>query len=395
MTRLRFYAAIAGCVFLFMLPVTHSVALRLLCLAWLTAITCYLWYRSPPPSVPLKLPLGLWVGWCWASLLWSIEPDYSFKELYNETGYTVLAFLAFYYLTNTVADWWRWQYALIAGLCFIATYALVQYFGHGTWDYAGRVGDRNAYSTYIIILMPFLLLFILQTGSSHYRKLLWLSLPLALGSGYFTLNRIMWPTLIAVTVVFFVLYFRKSGISKKLRILSALACAALCGLLTVQFYFASLAKSGTPEESLAQINRSFGEDLRPEIWAYARSRLAERPLIGRGYGRGILRKDFTKHFDSDLIWHGHNMFINYGLEAGLLGVAVITWLFASVGHEFLKLYRAQQRHARELGALGLSLLVGILIKTITDDVLVRENALLFWSMTGMILGLGKRLTADA
>ncbi|TPW13346.1 MAG: hypothetical protein FD130_1589, partial [Halothiobacillaceae bacterium] len=53
----RYVLLAPAVLFLFILPFTHTVALRLTCLALAFGVTLYSWYRDNPPALPLKLPL--------------------------------------------------------------------------------------------------------------------------------------------------------------------------------------------------------------------------------------------------------------------------------------------------------------------------------------------------
>ena len=390
------YAAIPGCVFLFILPFAHTVALRLLCLFLAASVAFYLWFRDPPPLPPCRLPFAFWAGLCWTSVLWSIEPAYSLGELINEVGYTILTFLVFYCLTKSELDWQKWRYTIVTSLCILSIYAIFNYFELGTWDIAGEVkgklGDRNSYSTYIILTIPFLLLTVSQTGVGlSPRKLGWVGLPLALISGYLTLNRIMWPTLAVTTVVFGSLYLSKSSISGRTRVIGASAVAVLCLVFVAQFLLATYAKRSSNDATISDVQQNVKHDLRPRIWSYAEKRIRERPLTGYGYGKGILRSDFRNTFGNPRVTHAHNMILNYALEVGLAGVVALLWIFAALVQQFWILYRTANRKQWELGVFGLSLLTALTMKALTDDILVRDNALLFWAFLGMSLGLGRRL----
>jgi len=388
------WAVIAASIFLFILPITHTVALRLLCLVVMLSVVAYAWWRNPPPSIPCKWPLLLWASLCWASLLWSIEPNYSFGELTNEVGYTIITYFAFYYLTRSQDDWRIWRTTLLTSLCAISIYAIYNYAKHGTWWTAGRVGDRNAYSTYVTLMMPFLILAITQAGIGlRKHQLSWLAVPLALISGYLTLNRIMWPTLIIVAVVFFVLYWQKTLIDKRSRRIGIAALLLICTLSAAQFWFVSHQKIVPVEGATTNVQQSFSSDPRLSIWSYGISRAAERPLTGYGYGRGILRQDFRDRFGNPLFWHGHNIFLNYTLEAGIVGSIALLVLFAAIAREFWKLYRSPNSAVWIYGLWGLTMLAAVMAKTMTDDIIIRENSLLFWAFTGMILGLGQRAKA--
>ena len=395
---LKRFELVAAAVFLFILPFTHTVAIRLLCLAIAATTVLVAWYRNPPPTPPCKAPLSFWFAVCFLASIWSIEPEYSWGEFKNEVVYALLAFFTFYYLTTSDRVWRIWRHVLISAFCLISLHAIVNYIRAGSWAVLGFVGDRNAYSTYIIVSAPFVLLSLVQTRChTTAGKWIWVTIPLALVSGFLTLNRIMWVTLMIEAAIFFFLYLRKSAVAAPAKRLARLAIiGTICALLTVQFFLVSYLKQHTPDMSVTQLEQSFSQDPRLRIWSYAAQRVAERPLTGYGYGRGILRKDFRTHFADPLHWHGHNMIVNSVIEAGPVGAVALVWLFAVFSLEFWKLYRTELRVTWELGAFGLALMLGVATKAMTDDILVRDNALLFWSLIGMSLGLARHsLTNEA
>ena len=397
---IRRYAAIPACLFLFILPFAHTVALRNLSLFVTVLSAAYLWYREPPPPVPCRLPLLFWIGVCWVSLLWSIDPHYTFGELRNEVGYTMAAFLAFYGLTRDMADLRYWWYVLLGGLCILSLIAIANYVQRGAWDMSGEVsgllGDRNSYSTYIVLVAPLALLTALVPSRGPLRKLGWTGLLLALISGSFTLNRMMWPSLIVMALLLFLLYLRKRSAERPVGLPGLAAGVLLLAVFAGQFAMVSMTKGGAQQGSLTAVEKSFAEDPRLLIWSYARERIAEKPFIGHGYGRGILKDQFQRHFGNPLYWHGHNMLLNYFLELGVLGCVALTWLTASLIRELWRLYASDEGQTRELGLLGLAIFAGIFVKTLTDDILIRDNALLFWALMGIILGAGhRRIAASA
>jgi hypothetical protein len=100
-------------IFLFILPFTHTVALRLSSLAIAAAIAFITWRSHPTPPIPFKLPLLLWAGMALLSLSWALDPAYTLGEIKNEIGYTMLAFFTFYNLTQGEREWKLWNRVLI------------------------------------------------------------------------------------------------------------------------------------------------------------------------------------------------------------------------------------------------------------------------------------------
>ncbi len=395
-TRRAHYELIPACLFLFILPFTHTVALRLLCLMFAAFVALYRASRNPQPLPPGKIALTLWAGICLLSVAWSIRPAYSIAEFRNEVGYTVLAYFALFYLAANETNERLLRRAIVASFVIISVYAIVNYIWHNDWSTtADWLGDRNAYSTYIVLIVPFLLLAVAQTReSSTRRRLFWITIPLVCISGYLTLNRMMWLALIAEAVIFCGLHLRKQSLSRRTKIFALSAFAALCSLAIIVFITASYVKSGAHAISVTGLENSVTHDPRPQIWSYAVQRIAQRPWTGYGFGRGILRHEFVKHFDNSYYWHAHDMLLNYALEAGPWGVIALLFLFATFLREYWKLYKNSNPRIRLYGQFGLALLVGAAVKSLTDDILIRENSLLFWSLIGMSLGYaGHRLAA--
>ncbi len=84
--------------------------------------------------------------------------------------------------------------------------------------------------------------------------------------------------------------------------------------------------------------------------------------------------------------HAHNTFLNRALETGLAGLAAFVYP-AGFGRHRVPARRAERRpDTAAIGAAGLALVAGVIVKNLTDDFFVRQNALLFWALVGAGLG---------
>lgn len=385
------YAYFFPALFLFILPITHTVAIRTICLGASLILAIHVWVRDRPPAPPryLLAALALWAGIAVLSLAWTIDFDYSDSELRNEVGYTLVAFFVFYALTRTERDFDLWLKVLSGSALLIAVYGILNFVTHNNWYTRAWIGDRNAYSTYAVLIVPILVATLLRESIGRRWKLLaGAAILLTVAAGALTLNRIMWPALFFAGVVALAL-LASTMRSKRSRVVGAGVLAALLliapGVLLV--------KGGpVPDRSTnaaATVLSRIESDPRVEIFAYAGKRIAERPLTGYGFGRGILRRDFREHFGTPLHWHGHNMFLNHALEGGV-GLAVALALVGiAFAVAFARLRSSDNRSVRLAGVLGIALLVVSLVKTMTDDILVRETSLLLWAALGATLGCAR------
>jgi O-antigen ligase len=137
---------------------------------------------------------------------------------------------------------------------------------------------------------------------------------------------------------------------------------------------------------------SVDHDLRPRLWALGLEHWKEAPLLGHGFGRGILASAFLPEtpagVDHPPVRHAHNAFLNIALQLGIVGVAAFAAvLFVLARHYAALLGRPE---AAMLGVVGLALLAGFVTKNLTDDFLHRHNAQVFWALNGMLVGFSSR-----
>ena len=362
------WTVVAPAAFLFLLPITHTTPLRIACLvlslltAVVTAFVANGAARSArrPPTY-LVVALVYWFVVCLAASFHSIEPAYSWGEFRNEVLSTLLAFGAFYVLTDREAALRGWRIALLASFAFAATVAVISYLAGTDW---GRAGSRSAtatrLSTYVVLIVPLLLERWYAQGPGRARIVYAAAVVLALAGGAFTQNRNMWFGVAAEIVVFAALAWFRLTRDVRARLRRRLIVATLAGAVLFVGAMAYVVQqkaivSNTSTEEQARFDR----DPRFEIWVYASQRIAERPWFGYGYGRGILRSVFRMHFDNPLKWHGHNVLVDYLMEAGVFGGIAIVGLFAAFVARSVQIYRTDDPVLWPVGAWTLAMLAGI------------------------------------
>jgi len=137
-----------------------------------------------------------------------------------------------------------------------------------------------------------------------------------------------------------------------------------------------------------------GKDTRPAIWSAYLELAKQHPWLGVGFGRALPSR--TYHLDENAEFrqidvhaptHAHNLLLGLTLEVGLIGLAV--WLYLHVALLRLAIQHARPRGNREKAwaAAVVALVLSMLVKNSTNDLMVFGNALLFWSLLGAMLGL--------
>ena len=375
-------------IFLFILPFPGTVALRLLCLAIAFVVATWNWRRLSPPSIPCRTVLLLWAAVALASVPWSLDPDYSLGEFKNEVGYAMMVFVAFFAITRGTRELRLFAAALGAAAVIIAIWGGYTALRAGDWQQGGAHGGSGALSAFVVSVVPLFGLAALAAKRRSERIgiaiVLIALMVIALGGR----QRIIWPVL-GLQAIAGVFLLRQAGIvahSPRIAI-ATLVCAVIVAIAGVAV---------TQESRLAdRITRPFLEDARIAQWPRIMSRIVETPLSGNGFGRQTMRKahpDLIPLTDTDL-WHAHNVFLNYGISAGLPGMAVIVALFVAMALAHLRVARGAPGKGVLLGVAGFLLITGVVARNLTNDFFVRDGALLFWALNGALLGAGMRRAA--
>jgi O-antigen ligase len=337
--------------------------------------------------------LALWAAWSALTLLWSLDPDWSAKEFRNEVIYAVLAFWMCY-----VAAQARGALRVIASVvaagsalaCGIAIY----HFAASTGHYPGGMhGGPGSHSSVLLTLMPCALLAAWHGARARIPWLLLLGSALALLyalSAYTTLNRTVWIGLvIEALVIFALLGLRRGGSTDRrpIRIVGAALVVLAAGAVALAAVHA--------ERQALQSAVPVKQDPRLRLWPEAGKLIAERPLQGYGFGRGLMRAELAQRTGDSMLWHSHNLFVDTALQAGIPGLLLLVALLACTVRHGWAASRTQDALARACGIVLVAVVAGMLARNMTDVLWVRHVALLYWGAAGMLLALSQRSALPA
>lgn len=344
--------------------------------------------RDHFPRAVLLL-FAAWAAWSIASLAWSRDRAYSLGELRPELLYPTLA-LVFFFIAARADRWRPWWNALMGGTLLVMAASLL----HDTLPFAltrhSPDGGPGHLSTHLVLVAP--LLFAIAWprpwGRDHGAATLVAALALLVAAGRYTENRMIWPAFAAQLLVGIAAWRACARDIVASRTIGRVTLAA--GIIVVAAFATTVIERGDKTLRLAkpavvQLER----DLRPRIWGIAGQHVGEAPLAGHGFGREILADVFLpvtppQHPD---VRHAHNLFLDVALQTGFVGLALFVALLAALALEYRR-YLADPRLA-PLGIMALAVLAGFVVKNLTDDFLYRHNALVFWAIQGMLLGLAR------
>jgi len=375
----------------------HSIALRLTMLALGLALVAFELARAKlagrPAGVqalpPLLVPILLWAAWAALSILWSVEPDRSMKEYKNEVVYVFLGYWLCWVAAQAPGARRAFGIVLGAGaalICFIGLYGYLSPMDH-LWIERLTSGPGDQ-SSALLTLMPLVLIAIwlarAEKASPSLQRALWVLPILMLAAAYATLNRTVWIGFAVELVVMGALLLPRAEFSgirtlARFRLLAAALAVAIVTATTAVIVHVQQQRSTLGTFSTLK------KDWRLELWPYVIKKIEERPLLGFGFGRGIERDSLHEEFDEGNLWHAHNIVLDTAVQLGLVGAVLLALLLGSTAWRAWRLVRGFDSLAACYGAALIAVIAGNLVRNMTDVLLVRQNALLYWGMVGALL----------
>jgi len=368
----------------------HTVSVRLLLLTeGIILASVVVSTRQARSLPPIWIPFLLWGAWALASLSWSIEPERTLKELRNEVFYTGAA-LWICFVGAQARNAPRIFFPLLgiaaAGTCAIALYEFRRGWEHYLAGWHGGPGDH---SSALLVLLPCVVMtgwYGVRTGWRPWILACTGALVLLLfASAYTTLNRTIWLGFGVQLLMLGVLTLwraRARGIAAAITVVVVAGCGVI--MLNIQ-----------AERTATMGAKSFEEDPRLTLWPRIAEHVQERPVTGYGFGRGLLRDSLQQElrsFDQHL-WHAHNIFLEALVQLGVPGVFLLALLLGAVLRAGWRLAQSTDKAAAACGIALMAVVAGTLVRNMTDSLFVRQNALLFWGVVGVLLALGARSRA--
>ncbi|MBI2961669.1 MAG: O-antigen ligase family protein [Betaproteobacteria bacterium] len=393
--RLSYRAFTIGlALYVLVLPVKHTIALRYLAIAIIAASTiAYLWSHRKRPICPLA---GAWIAYAavaLASLVYAVAPTESLSEIRVEVFYGLAIFV--------IAASWSRSRDIVTGLAYMLAAANAIYVVAAlsyaslsstmpeiermpSWALAG------VNPNFILTVLPLLVYLAWKASRAGQR---WRVAALA--------------ALVVLDMVALLLSYNRQAFV-------VLAVGVACGgslVLAIRFTwrrFAVLATLIVLIVAMAGVQMARREPYLPEelarasvaadprwaLWRFSAARIAEHPLTGGGFGRDVFAKLYPElKARNGMLWHAHNMVLNKGIQMGLPGVIVWLILWFYVAREFFVRIRRGSPDF-PLAATGLVIVAMVFAKNMMDDVFVRDMAQLFWLVTGALIGSLRR-TSEA
>ncbi|MCC7039412.1 MAG: O-antigen ligase family protein [Burkholderiales bacterium] len=360
---------------------------------------------SDAPSIPLPdgylvLAILAWAGWSAASWMWSIHPRYTLAEIGTEIGWGLTTALVFYVAGRSGHAFRSIVTVTLAAAAWLSVLAIYAIVAHPDADpeklLVSQHGGVGAFSTYLVLVVPLVPLLLAPRPAGYGAGATPLVVTattflLLLAGARITENRMIWVALAVGFVTAAVL----AGWRWRARLVRApkrwgVLLAALLVAFAVLFADATLERAHTIRMPDATITKALSDDPRFVLWEHAFERIAQRPWIGYGYGKSILRDEFQAELGNPLLVHAHNLFVSQWLQTGVIGVVTLVGLLGALALRYARFMRASDGTLAAIGVMGLTLLAMFVAKSMTDDFFVRPSSKEFWACNALLVGYGMR-----
>lgn len=376
----------------FTLPMAHTESIRAFSLAipaalWILKMVLerrWIWIRTP-----LDLPIAAFTTVGAFSLLGAVDFGYSLNEY---TGEWLLGVFLFYLAANHFRQE-QIKPLLIVMLCgnlIMVAYGVYEFFHRGgsLFDYQIRSQSLHygygAFSTYLVTVLPYLLLGLLACGKDHVFR--WFLLLLFLGNLfvlYLTQARGAW-----VAAVLLLLWAGWRHLSKR----NMLLLGALGLILALTIFPKEVIRHHAPllrpDAPPAQIETG---QARWELIKFSLERIREKPFQMLGFGqRSFVKKypDFYNKYKGARLWHAHATFLNIAFQTGLQGLALFIYLIYGLLKFTYNKARTEKLPLRKFYFQATFLMIIVFfVRNLTDDFFKDDSALLFWLLAGVAASL--------
>lgn len=393
-------------VYIWILPIGHTTALRNLIFFLLVFLTMWAaWKRELRPRFPIAWAWGVYGVVAVLSLFYAIDPGYSLFEIKTELIYGILVFILGATWIRNEISLNRLMVLLLLGNAFLVGYAIFQgavlFRDMPPIPRGSLNSDFGTFSTYLVTALPFVVAYFIRSYRNRVLRVLLLTLLVANCLAiYYTISRAAVLAIMAeigIAALFLAAHYLRRLPWRKSMVFGALVIVAMTGL-TMLFNVQMIKR--TPAHVQIDTPTAFSQDPRVTIlWPAAIENIRAAPLTGGGFGRNAykLRNPEIAQINQ-LLWHAHNMFLNKGVQMGIPGILAFSVLLAALAWAIwpTRTLISSQSSLSLYAFAGIIMIVGVIIKNLTDDYFVRDNALLFWLMGGALAGamsVGKRKKA--
>lgn len=346
-----------------------------------------------------------WLGVVVLSAAWSLAPATTVVNALQEVVSPLAAGLLAASLASRLERRHLWWPFILLALAALPAVLGAAYVHTGFWptaptwlvgSYAGR-GVASTLGVYLALSgIALMVINWVRHSSCAGRGLLFLGVSLLLAGvllGMLGHNRMFWFALLVGALPWLALAGRGS---RKWRLgLGAALLAIIISGVVYSSYFAKAQLEPAPAGIVTQIGASYASDPRWLLWQTWLPVVAERPILGFGYGSRILPLVGAMHISTGLPeldvaaqHHAHNVLFNIVIQTGLVGLIAFMVVLFGVWRLVFGGEQSTEGDANKWRLASISLLLGGLAKSMTDDFFWGPAGIVMWLLIGILAGIG-------
>jgi O-antigen ligase len=355
--------------------------------------------------------VGALMCWCViasASSFWSPGPLRSIEASMLSCWLPAACFLAALHAARSEAASRLLVHGIQIGLTWLylsmASISFLGYFGALSTVSGGDVAPSSLFlvrcypgpglsSTFILLAMPVLVWATAAGLISKRSGFLYVGFGIVCGA--VTYNRMFWLGVILLLAV--LLLNASRSVLNRDSLLRALAAIIVCAVVLAAAVVASTLVRYNYGFTLLGIQRALAmiaSDGRFMIWTEWLKIGEMAPLLGAGFGKmaaahqyqDLIQQGIKRGMTPFANVHPHNLFLSLWIQTGVLGLVSFTWLIAALVRELFRLSIAGSLSSRQTMLAGLSLVGMLILKNSTDDFYDKAVPVIFWILSGLLLG---------
>jgi O-antigen ligase len=391
-------------ILLAILPLAHVTGMRNTLVGFIAGFAVLHYRTALWKENPTLWPWLPWLGFAAMSIAWSTLPRVSFQSFRTDLLYPFVLFIASFLMVRSSGGRTALAAGAIAGtLMSLATVVAVLVDppepkadapGSGVLGWlAWKAGDAVDLSTFIAFVAVPLFLLLLTSRKTFLRIGAGMWLIVFAGLGIVSESRTLVVSLFMSLACFVIVLGLLRGKLRWRSVALALGIGLLVSAASVEV-ISRLRLPGPQPLGRSAAMDMLATDSRPAIWSAYLELARKHPWFGIGFGRSVPSKTYRldgnsdlRHIDMHAPTHAHNVLLGLVLGVGVVGLAIWVWLHVTLLRFALQQGRRRGDFEKAWAAAAVALVLAMLVKNSTDDLMVFGNALLFWSLLGAMLGL--------
>ncbi len=297
------------------------------------------------PESPLSILLILFTGWCFLTVFWSDIPATSLIHAIT-IGAAITGFYCYFVISNTALSWQQIFEIIIATGFILIAISLVQLF-NGIDRPNSLFINPNTFSAYLnLIILPTAGYFLISTRSAQ-SQFLAVSILLLVYSQAVTGSR---GASLGQYLGLAMIYFVGRGQIKPIKLKQFLATYLSALLLA---FLTNSSSSRIISQEISPSNARWG------IWQGSINLLHDTPWYGNGVGTyWLLYPPYRLFSDSAGGQNPHNDYLQYLIEAGIPGLALLVLLMGFIAYSWWK-YISNRKNESDKRIEATALMAGI------------------------------------